>query len=327
MKLMQRVTKKIIARAIAICSEVFTIIMFISEINKSHLNLKDVLVSFNAFVCYVVFLIIIIGWFLYEKYEKLLQTKKILKKQVEELNQKLNEESAKLDSAMRWGKTKTFKNKYFLTTEKLYSELADKIQNSINISSMNISNTIEKKGIGEKRDSIVKLSILGVVTKEDVYQFQLLAAGDSIVKWESINLKAYEEFNNKLIKLKARVADNGQDSYLKQVVISYSEKKKKGDIVKLEITWKWPNMLSISSDDYITLPVVLSPITKNISMFLKPKMDLTFDELSIYKFTVENDQPTLIRDLSQEQDGSVTFTDDNPQFKSCYILYYKIAHA
>ena len=191
---------------------------------------------------------------------------------------------------------------------------------------MDISNTIENEGIDDKRDSCVKMSVKGITTQDNVCQMQILIAGDSMVKWEKINFEAYEICNDKRFKLKARIADNGQDSYLKQVVISYNNRKKLDEFFNIELSWRWPNMLSISEDDYVTLPIALSPKTKDISMKLIPKMDLNFSELGIYKYVVGQEKPDLIMDLNEDSDKTISFSDENPQYKSCYIMYYKIAH-
>ena len=54
--------------------------------------------------------------------------------------------------------------RFFLTTEYLYNELGEYIQNNIDIDSIEIKNTIEKRGMGNKRDSFVRLNIRGVVS-------------------------------------------------------------------------------------------------------------------------------------------------------------------
>ena len=105
--------------------------------------------------------------------------------------------------------------------------------------------------MGNKRDSFVRLNIRGVVSHK-ISTFQLLVAGDTIVNFEDINIQAFERVGGKQKKLCARIADNGQDSLLKQVVVSYGKVKSPGSIVDLMIEWCWPNMLNITDCDYTT---------------------------------------------------------------------------
>ena len=67
--------------------------------------------------------------------------------------------------------------------------------------------------MGNKRDSFVRLNIRGVVSHK-ISTFHLLVAGDTIVNFEDINIQAFERVGGKQKKLCARIADNGQDSYL-----------------------------------------------------------------------------------------------------------------
>ena len=287
----------------------------INEVVYSTRTFIDVITSTEAIIIYILILITIIFILLNDKYKNL--TNKI-----DELNIELNKASALLDSALRNGKIAKFKNKFFLSTEKLYLDLAEKIHNNISISYMAVHNTIETTGVSNKRDSRVMLYIQGVAIKR-VSQIQILVAGDTIVKWEDIKFEAYEIKNENKTKLKARLADNGIDSSLKQVVISYSEKKE-GDIVNLAISWKWPNMLSIDSDDYTTLPVILAPQTKKIEMYITSQLPIEFSEAGIYRYNAGMEEAELINDLTPDQNNQLHYSDDEPLYKSCYILYYKI---
>lgn len=287
----------------------------INEVIHSTRTFIDVIISTEAIVIYILILITIIFLLLNDKY-------KGLTKKIDELNVALNQKSALLDSALRNGKIAKFKNRFFLSTEKLYLDLAEKIQNDITISYMAVHNTIETTGIGNKRDSKVTLYIQGVAIKR-TSQIQILVAGDTIVNWEDIKFDAFEIKNDKKIKLKARLADNGIDSSLKQVVISCSDKQE-GDIVNLVISWKWPNMLSIDSEDYTTLPIVLAPQTQKIEMSITPAFPIDFCEAGIYLYKVGMEDAKLIKDLSIGPNCQLYYSDDEPSYKSCYILYYKI---
>lgn len=161
---------------------------------------------------------------------------------------------------------------------------------------------------------------------DNVNQIQILVAGDTIVKWKDINLQAYEIVNEKRIKLNARLADNGQDSYLKQVVISYAQKKKKGDMINIVVTWKWPNMLNIEEDDYTHFPVALANEVKSITMTIQPLIPLKFAETGAYKYTVGQPTANHIMDLTPDENNAFTYSEDNPEFGSSLILYYKISH-
>ncbi|MBF4213266.1 hypothetical protein EI533_37060, partial [Pseudomonas donghuensis] len=79
-----------------------------------------------------------------------------------------------------------------------------------------------------------------------------------------------------------RIADNGQDSLLKQVVVSYGKVKSPGSIVDLMIEWCWPNMLNITDCDYTTLPNFLAGTVKHLKMSLECKEDIGFKSASIY---------------------------------------------
>lgn len=287
-------------------------------------SIQESLTSPIAICVYILLLLTAVFVLLNEKYKSLQRDNEKLNKKVEELNLELNIASAKIESSLRNGQIATFKDRFFLTTPKLYADLSEKIHNEIVISHMDIHNTIEPTGIGAKRDSVVKLSIQGYAKAENVSQIQILAAGDTIVKWEDINLTAYEIVNENKVKLNARLADNGQDSFLKQVVISYARKKNKGDMINIVITWKWPNMLNIEDEDYIALPIALSSETKVASLTIHPLVPLKYAETGVYKYRVGQMTAEHIMDLTPDQNNSFTYLEDNPEYKSCLLLYYKV---
>ena len=249
---------------------------FLKDIVNPEQSIQESLTSPIAICVYILLLLTAIFVLLNEKYKSLQRENEKLNKKVEELNLDLNEASAKIEASMRNGQIATFKNRFFLTTPKLYADLSDKIHNEITISHMDIYNTIEPSGVGAKKDSSVRLSIQGYAKVDNVSQIQILVAGDTIVKWEDINLRAYEIINEKKIRLNARLADNGQDSFLKQVVISYANKKSKGDLINIIITWKWPNMLNIEEEDYTALPIALSSETKTASITICPLFPIKY---------------------------------------------------
>ena len=143
--------------------------------------------------------------------------------------------------------------------------------------------------MGNKRDSFVRLNIRGVVSHK-ISTFHLLVAGDTIVNFEDINIQAFERVGGKQKKLCARIADNGQDSLLKQVVVSYGKVKSPGSIVDLMIEWCWPNMLNVTDCDYTTLPNFLAGTVKHLKMSLECKEDIDFKSASIYKYKVGMDK-------------------------------------
>lgn len=296
----------------------------LKEIFSHKQSILEFLTSPIAISIYILLFLTVVFVLLKEKYKLLQQDNEKLNKKVEELNYELNLASARIESSMRNGQIATFKGRFFLTTPKLYADLSDKIHNDIVISHMDIYNTIEPTGVGAKRDSEVKLSIQGYAKTDNVSQIQILAAGDTIVKWEDINLRAYEIIKNKKVKLNARLADNGQDSFLKQVVISYAQKKNEGDMINIVITWKWPNMLNIEDEDYTALPIVLSSETKAASLTIHPKIPLQFVETSIYKYCVGQPTAKHIMDLTPDKKNSFSYLDDNPEYKSCLMMYYKV---
>ena len=197
--------------------------------------------------------------------------------------------------------------------------------NNIDIDSIEIKNTIEKRGMGNKRDSFVRLNIRGVVSHK-ISTFQLLVAGDTIVNFEDINIQAFERVGGKQKKLCARIADNGQDSLLKQVVVSYGKVKSPGSIVDLMIEWCWPNMLNVTDCDYTTLPNFLAGTVKHLKMSLECKEDIGFKSASIYKYKVGMDKAQLILDVDMSEiTDTISYEDDNPLMNSTYILYYEVA--
>ena len=214
---------------------------------------------------------------------------------------------------------------YYECYRHLYNELGEYIQNNIDIDSIEIKNTIEKRGMGNKRDSFVRLNIRGVVSHK-ISTFQLLVAGDTIVNFEDINIQAFERVGGKQKKLCARIADNGQDSLLKQVVVSYGKVKSPGSIVDLMIEWCWPNMLNITDCDYTTLPNFLAGTVKHLKMSLECKEDIGFKSASIYKYKVGMDKAQLILDVDMSEiTDTISYEEDNPLMNSTYILYYEVA--
>lgn len=298
----------------------------LKDLFTPELSIKESLTSPIAISVYILLLLTAIFVLLTERYKSLQRDNEELNKKVSKLNLELNEASARVAAALNTGHIATFKGRFFLTTLKLYADLSEKIHNDIVISHMDVYNTIEPTGVEEKRDSSVKLSIQGYAVTDNVNQIQILVAGDTIVKWKDINLQAYEIVNEKRIKLNARLADNGQDSYLKQVVISYAQKKKKGDMINIVVTWKWPNMLNIEEDDYTHFPVALANEVKSITMTIQPLIPLKFAETGAYKYTVGQPTANHIMDLTPDENNAFTYSEDNPEFGSSLILYYKISH-
>lgn len=287
-------------------------------------SFREFLVSPPAICLYLFLLLTVIFVLLDEKYKSLQRENDMLRKKIEKLKLDLTQASASIESVMRDGQIATLKNRFFLATLKLYADLGEKIQNNIIITQMDVYNTIEPTGVGAKRDSSVKLSIKGIADSDNVSQIQILVAGDTITKWSEINLQAHEIINGRKNKLFARIADNGQDSYLKQVVISYATKKKRGDFINIIVTWQWPNMLNIEEEDYTSLPIALAKETKSISMTIHPKIPLEYSETSVYKYCLGQETAQHIMDVKPKKDNTITYSEDNPIFKSCYILYYKI---
>ena len=214
------------------------VIQALQLFTQPDLDIKSILLSFPAWVVYVFVCLTIIFAMLRERYKSMSQ-------RVEVLNVKLNEQDAMIRSLQEMMKIVPFKGRFFLTTEYLYNELGEYIQNNIDIDSIEIKNTIEKRGMGNKRDSFVRLNIRGVVSHK-ISTFQLLVAGDTIVNFEDINIQAFERVGGKQKKLCARIADNGQDSLLKQVVVSYGKVKSPGSIVDLMIECRAKQLVSLS---------------------------------------------------------------------------------
>ena len=151
-------------------------------------------------------------------------------------------------------------------------------------------------------------------------------AGDTIVNFEDINIQAFERVGGKQKKLCARIADNGQDSLLKQVVVSYGKVKSPGSIVDLMIEWCWPNMLNVTDCDYTTLPNFLAGTVKHLKMSLECKEDIDFKSASIYKYKVGMDKAQLILDVDMSEiTDTISYEEDNPLMNSTYILYYEVA--
>lgn len=133
------------------------VIQALQLFTQPDLDIKSILLSFPAWVVYVFVCLTIIFAMLRERYKSMSQ-------RVEVLNVKLNEQDAMIRSLQEMMKIVPFKGRFFLTTEYLYNELGEYIQNNIDIDSIEIKNTIEKRGMGNKRDSFVRLNIRGVVS-------------------------------------------------------------------------------------------------------------------------------------------------------------------
>ncbi len=287
-------------------------------LTQPSLDIKSILLSFPAWVVYVFVCLTIILIMLRKRYKSMTQN-------VELLNVKLNEQNGTIHSLQQMMKIVPFKGRFFLTTEYLYNELGEYIQNNIAIDSIEIKNTIEKKGMGNKRDSFVRLSIRGVISHK-ISTFHLLVAGDTIVNLEDINIQAFERVDEKLKKLCARIADNGQDSSLKQIVVSYDKVKGPGSIVDLVIEWYWPNMLNITDCDYTTLPNFLASTVKHLKMSLECKENIEFKSASIYKYKVGMNKAQLVLDIDMSEiTNTISYEEDTPLMNSTYILYYEVA--
>lgn len=126
-------------------------------LTQPNLDVKSILLSFPAWTVYVFVCLTVILIMLRERYKSMSQ-------RVEALNVKLNELNAIISLLQQMMKIVTFKGRFFLTTEYLYNELGEYIQNNIAIDSIEIQNTIEKKGMGNKRDSFVRLNVRGVIS-------------------------------------------------------------------------------------------------------------------------------------------------------------------
>jgi multisubunit Na+/H+ antiporter MnhB subunit len=308
---------KIVTRIIVAIVTLGGIIQFIQLLRTPDIDLKSVLLSFPAWVIYVFILIAIILILLRNK-------DKSTSQEIERLRNALNEEIARVASLTEIHNIPPFKKKFYLTTERLYNNLAEHIQNNVVINTIEISNTIEKKGSGNKRNSNVKLLIQGTLTKK-MSNFHILVAGDTIVGFDDIKIKAVENRGGKQFNLPVRIADKGQDSLLKLVVISYDKVKQVGDNFDLIINWCWPNMLDIEDRDYITLPNYLSQNVKHMRMSLTNKENMHFKSASIYKYGIGMSSPELIKDIDVSDGSNIIFYEENdPLTNACYILYYEV---
>ena len=126
-------------------------------------------------------------------------------------------------------------------------------------------------------------------------------AGDTIVNFEDINIQAFERVGGKQKKLCARIADNGQDSFVEAGCCFLWQSKSPGSIVDLMIEWCWPNMLNITDCDYTTLPNFLAGTVKHLKMSLECKEDIGFKSASIYKYKVGMDMAQLILDVDMSE--------------------------
>lgn len=179
--------------------------------------------------------------------------------------------------------------------------------------------------MGDKRDSFVQLNLRGIIS-DKMTTFHLLVAGDSIVGFEDIKIQAFERIGGKLEKLCARISDNGQDSHLKLVVVSYNRLKKPGDIVDLVIEWCWPNMLNIRKCDYTTLPNFLANSVKYLKMSLECKEEVKFKSVSIYKYKVGMDMAQFVSDIDVAKiTDTISYEEENPLMNASYLLYYEVA--
>lgn len=115
------------------------VIQTLQIFTQPELDIKTILLSFPAWVVYVFVCLTIILAMLRKRYKSMNQ-------EVELLNVKLNEQTAMVRSLQEMMKIVPFKGRFFLTTEYLYNELGEYIQNNIDIDSIEIKNTIEKKG-------------------------------------------------------------------------------------------------------------------------------------------------------------------------------------
>lgn len=114
------------------------VIQALQLFTQPDLDIKSILLSFPAWVVYVFVCLTIIFAMLRERYKSMSQ-------RVEVLNVKLNEQDAMIRSLQEMMKIVPFKGRFFLTTEYLYNELGEYIQNNIDIDSIEIKNTIEKE--------------------------------------------------------------------------------------------------------------------------------------------------------------------------------------
>ena len=85
-------------------------------------------------------------------------------------------------------------------------------------------------------------------------------------------------------------------------------------------------MLNIEEDDYTHFPVALANEVKSITMTIQPLIPLKFAETGAYKYTVGQPTANHIMDLTPDENNAFTYSEDNPEFGSSLILYYKISH-
>mgnify|MGYP000103957241 FL=1 len=104
------------------------VIQALQLFTQPDLDIKSILLSFPAWVVYVFVCLTIIFAMLRERYKSMSQ-------RVEVLNVKLNEQDAMIRSLQEMMKIVPFKGRFFLTTEYLYNELGEYIQNNIDIDS------------------------------------------------------------------------------------------------------------------------------------------------------------------------------------------------
>ena len=142
------------------------VIQALQLFTQPDLDIKSILLSFPAWVVYVFVCLTIIFAMLRERYKSMSQ-------RVEVLNVKLNEQDAMIRSLQEMMKIVPFKGRFFLTTEYLYNELGEYIQNNIDIDSIEIKNTIEGISKTELKE------IMNILKKSRIVQFA--AEGDTYI--------------------------------------------------------------------------------------------------------------------------------------------------
>lgn len=139
---MRKIWKLVIKLFVGV-STVGGVIQAFLMMSQPDIDIKAILLSFPAWTVYTFICFFLVFITLRGRY-------KATEQKVEQLNTELDKQKVMVSSLREMMKILPFQNRFFLTTEYLYNELGASIQNHIDEASIEIKNTIEKKGWGIK---------------------------------------------------------------------------------------------------------------------------------------------------------------------------------
>lgn len=174
---------------------------------------------------------------------------------------------------------------------------------------------------GRLRDTKASFYFKGKFT-DATWQFIVTIGGDENTSFDNLNFVVEDLRTNQ--RLNAKIADRGRDETIKDIIISFKNKKEKGDTFELQISWTWPKML-LELRDYISLPNVYSKSTHKAILSLQKTPEMKFNNVEAYKYGPQDNEPVFLRNVYADDANPDRYTleIDQPEMNADYLLYYE----